>query len=56
MCAKISEYYADENKKDEAAKELNRGLNLIKVLDDEDKISRFEIYANHFKKKIEHLQ
>ena len=55
MCAQLSEYYVDENKKEEAVKELNRGLNLIKALDDETKILRFEIYSKHFKKVIEKL-
>lgn len=56
MMWKLAEYYRDEGDNEKAFKETERALKLIKALDGEEKIGRFENYVEYFTKQIETLK
>lgn len=56
MMWKIAEYHRDENDNKNAIEETERALKLIKALDGEEKIRRFDNYVEYFTKQIEALK
>ncbi len=56
MMWKIAEYYRDSSDKAKAVKETERALCLLSAMDGEEKIGRFDNYAEFFKKKIEEMR
>lgn len=53
MMWKIAEFYRDNGESQKATDETIRALRLIDALDGEEKIGRFDNYAEFFKKQIE---
>lgn len=56
MMWKIAEFYRDDGEKEKAVKETERALLLISAMYGEEKIGRFDNYAEFFKKKIEEMK
>lgn len=56
MMWKIAEYYRDSGDKAKAVSETERALCLLSAMDGEEKIGRFDNYAEFFKKKIEEMR
>ena len=56
MMWKIAEFYRDDGEKEKAVKETERALLLISAMYGEEKIVRFDNYAEFFKKKIEEMK
>lgn len=55
MMWKIAEYYRDKGDKERAIEETERALLLIKAMDGEEKINRFDNYIDYFTKQIEKM-
>jgi transcriptional regulator with XRE-family HTH domain len=56
MMWKIAECYEADGKTSEAISETMRALALVKALQDEPKIERFQSYTQYFKKQIERME
>ncbi|MBQ2972720.1 MAG: helix-turn-helix domain-containing protein [Clostridia bacterium] len=53
MMWKLAEYYRDKGDNEKAAEETERALRLIKAMDGEEKIDRFDNYVEYFTKQVE---
>ena len=56
MMWKLAEYYRDKGEKSKAVEETERALKLIKAMDGEEKIGRFDNYVEYFKKQLDRLK
>lgn len=56
MMWKLAEYYRDEGDNAKAIEETERALKLIKAMDGEEKISRFDNYVEYFNRQIEKME
>ena len=56
MMWKLAEYYRDSGDKEKAVEETKRALELIKAMDGQEKIGRFDNYAEYFEKQINKMK
>lgn len=56
MMWKLAECYRDEGNQEKAVEETKRALNLIKSMYGEEKIGRFDNYAEYFEKQLKKLK
>ena len=56
MMWKLAEYYRDNGETEKALAETQRALSLIKAMDGEEKIIRFNNYVEYFTKQIEKME
>lgn len=56
MMWKIAEFYRDEGEKDKAIEETERALKLIKAMDGEEKIGRFDNYVEYFNRQTDKMK